>query len=215
MAIVTAFIRVSTTKKKEANVRFRLRDGRASVIIFKRTESKIGTLESEERGDFDYFLSIRKLSDVRTRNFRVLYRALQRFEHYRRLNVYKKYTLKYDSMTPDILREFEAFLRQEHTFFKIDEETGKPVCLRQHKPIYDAFPETRIPKQRGQNTINDLFTKLRTFFCWAVESGKTQNNPFTHFAVQECVYGTPYYITIEERNKIYHTNLDHNPALAV
>ena len=99
MAIVTAFIRVSTTKKKEANVRFILRDGRASVIIFKRTESKTGTLESEERGDFDYFLSIRKLSDVRTRNFRVLYRALQRFEYYRRLNVYKKYTLKYDSVT--------------------------------------------------------------------------------------------------------------------
>ena len=37
--------------------------------------------------DFDYFLSIRKLSDVRTRNFRVLYRALQRFENYRRLNI--------------------------------------------------------------------------------------------------------------------------------
>ena len=29
----------------------------------------------------------------------MLYRALQRFEYYRRLNVYKKYTLKYDSVT--------------------------------------------------------------------------------------------------------------------
>ena len=44
-----------------------------------------------------------------------------------------------------------------------------------------SYPETRTPKQRGQNTINDLFTKLRTFFRCAVESGKTQNNPFTHF----------------------------------
>ena len=25
---------------------------------------------------------------------------------------------------------------------------------------------------------------------------------------------TTYYITIEERNKLYHTNLDHNPAFA-
>ena len=283
MAIVTAFIRVSTTKKKEANVRFRLRDGRAVQLLYsselkvkpehwnpKREEIKAKVLidpvdraefnrnvnnlkalimdlynaapdksvltsewlktEMQKKlhpvvqtqntsksffEDFDYFLSIRKLSDVRTRNFRVLYRALQRFEYYRRLNVYKKYALKYDSVTSDILREFETFLRQEHTFFKIDKETGKLVCLHQYKPIYDAFPETRTPKQRGQNTINDLFTKLRTFFRWAVESGKTQNNPFTHFAVQECVYGTPYYITIEERNKLYHTNLDHNPALAV
>ena len=36
-----------------------------------------------------------------------------------------------------------------------------------------------------------------------------------HFTVQECIYGTPYYITIEERNKLYHTNTDHTPALAV
>ena len=43
----------------------------------------------------------------------------------------------------------------------------KSVCLRQYKPIYDAFPETRTPKQRGQNTINDVFTKLRTLFKWA------------------------------------------------
>lgn len=34
MAIVTAFIRVSTTKKKEANVRFRLRDGRAVQLLY-------------------------------------------------------------------------------------------------------------------------------------------------------------------------------------
>lgn len=61
--------------------------------------------------------------------------------------------LSFEFVTPDILREFEAFLRQEHTIFKIDEET-------------------RTPKQRGQNTINDLFTKLCTFFRWAVESGR-------------------------------------------
>lgn len=68
---------------------------------------------------------------------------------------------------------------------------------------------------RGQNTINDVFTKLRTFFRWAVEQGKTENNPFKHFTVEECVYGTPYYITIEERNQLYKTDLSVIPALAV
>ena len=29
----------------------------------------------------------------------------------------------------------------------------------QYKPIYDVYPETRTPKPRGQNTINDIFTK--------------------------------------------------------
>ena len=76
-------------------------------------------------------------------------------------------------------------------------------------------PEPRTPKLRGQNTINDVFTKLRTLFKWAEDQGKTENNPFKHFTVEECVYGTPYYITIEERNQLYKTDLSATPALAV
>ena len=283
MATVTAFIRVSTKKTKEANVRFRLRDGRAVQLLYssdltvnpehwnpnkEEIKAKIlmdpadraefnrnvalrksqiielynaapdkSVLTSEwlstemdkllhpvvkAQGDsasffedFDSFLETRKLSDVRTRNFRVIYRALQRFELYRRINVSKKFHLSFDSVTPDILREFESFLRKEHTFFTRDEATGKFICSPKYKPVYDAFPETRTPQARGQNTINDVFTKLRTLFRWAVEQGKTDNNPFTHFSVEECVYGTPYYITIEERNILYNTNLDPAPGLAV
>ena len=81
----------------------------------------------------------------------------------------KKFRLTFDVVTPDILREFETFLRQEHTFFTRDAETGKFICSRAYKPVCDAFPETRTPQPRGQNTINDVFTKLRTFFRWAVE----------------------------------------------
>ena len=284
MATVTAFIRVSTKKTKEANVRFRLRDGRAVQLLYssditvkpehwnpKKEELKAKILmdpaeradfnrkvalrksqitdlynaapdksvltsewlsaemykllnpvvvKQQESGssffeDFDFFLETRKLSDVRIRNFRVIYRDLQRFELYRRINVSKRFHLSFDSVTPDILREFETFLRQEHTFFARNEETGKFICSRAYKPVYDAFPETRTPQPRGQNTINDVFTKLRSFFRWAVEQGKTENNPFKHFTVEECVYGTPYYITIEERNQLYKTDLSATPALAV
>jgi hypothetical protein len=60
-----------------------------------------------------------------------------------------------------------------------------------------------------------VFTKLRTFCLWANDAEKTDNNPFKGFAVEECVYGTPYYITIEERNQLYRTNLSRHPSLAV
>ncbi len=75
--------------------------------------------------------------------------------------------------------------------------------------------EHASPQARGQNTINDVFTKLRTFFRWAVEQCKTENNTFKQFTVEECVHGTPYYITIEERNQPYKTDLSDTPALAV
>lgn len=107
----------------------------------------------------------------------MIYCALQRFELYRRINVSMKFRLTFDVVTPDILREFESFLRKEHTFFTRDEETGKFICSAKYRPVYDAFPETRTPQARGQNTINDVFTKLRTFFRWAVGQGKTENNP--------------------------------------
>ena len=167
MATVTAFIRVSTKKTKEANVRFRLRDGRAVQLLYssditvkpehwnpKKEELKAKILmDTPERADFnrkvalrksqitdlynaapdksvltsewlsaemykllnpvvvkkqessssffedfDFFLEIRKLSDVRTRNFRVIYRDLQRFELYRRINVSKRFHLSFDSV---------------------------------------------------------------------------------------------------------------------
>ena len=51
-----------------------------------------------------------------------------------------------------------------------------------------VYPETRTPKPRGQNTINDIFTKLRTLFNWAFDLELTRNRPFRHFKVKECVW---------------------------
>ena len=79
------------------------------------------------------------------------------------------------------------------------------------KYIFD--PESRTPKQRGQNTINDVFTKLRTLFKWAEDQELSRTNPFKHFKVKECVYGPPIYITVDERKKVYSTDFSFDPAL--
>ena len=75
------------------------------------------------------------------------------------------------------------------------------------------YPEPRTPKPRGQNTINDIFTKLRTLFNWAFDLELTRNRPFRHFKVKECVYRPPIFITIDERNKVYNTDFSFDPAL--
>ena len=148
MATITAFIRVSTSKKKTANVRFRLRDGRNVQLLYassievkpehwdaKREEIKAKVaMNPEEKARFNKdvaelkqliadiytratdkenltsvwlkeeidkaqnpekygivarretffetfarFLETRNISEVRKRNFKVIYRALQRF----------------------------------------------------------------------------------------------------------------------------------------
>lgn len=159
---------------------------------------------------FNLFLDKHKLSEVRKKNFRVIYRALHRFEKWNGI------TLDLDTVTQETLSDFEDFLRVESSYFKKDEESNKWICINEeYKAVFDTFPETRTPQPRGQNTINDIFTKLRTFFLWCIDNGKTTNNPFKHFKIEECVYGTPYYITVEERNKLYNADLSFRPQLAI
>jgi len=150
---------------------------------------------------FDEFLGKRKLSDVRKKNFRVIVRALQRYELYIRKTAKRDFTLSLDTITPDTLRGITDFLRKENEIRKVYPE------------IYNECPQYHDQKPRGQNTINDILTKMRTFFLWAVDNDKTANNPFKKYPIEECVYGTPNYLFIDERNKLYYTDLSHRPEL--
>ena len=128
---------------------------------------------------YEEFIEKRKLSDWRVRAIRVVIRALRRYELYARRTVDSHFVLDLDTVTPLVLRDIEEFLRNEYTF------------CEQYPDIYKAVPESRTPQPRGQNTINGILTKLRTFFIWANDVGKTTNNPFRNYAVEECIYGTP------------------------
>ena len=48
-----------------------------------------------------------------------------------------------------------------------------------------------------------------------MSEGYTSNNPFNKFHIASEKYGTPIYISIEERNKLYNADLSFRPALAV
>ena len=49
----------------------------------------------------------------------------------------------------------------------------------------------------------------------AKTSKKTNNRPFENFKIDDDVFGTPFYITIAERNALYKLDLTARPALAV
>lgn len=150
---------------------------------------------------YNEFLEKHKLSEWRIRGNRVVLRALQRFE------IYKGYSLTLDNLTPDILQEFEIFLKTEHALWNNAD----------YQKVYKLFPEKRQPLQRGGNTISGIFTKLRTMVLWHINRNNTTNNPFSRggYKIEECKYGTPIYITIEERNRIYRTDFSNSPRLAL
>lgn len=152
---------------------------------------------------FNEFISKKKLSAVRVRNFKVVFRSIQRYELFKRMSGEEEFKVTFDNFTKDMLIELDDFFKTEDKVFEKFPE------------IYTLIKESREPKPRGQNTINDMFIKIRTFMIWAVANEKTTSNPFKNFPIEECVYGTPYYITIEERNKLYEYDLSERKQLEV
>lgn len=168
----------------------------------------------------DTYLAAHKLSENRLKNFRVLARCLHRFELYKRKDGSRGFTLSFANLTPELLRQIEDFLLDEKSVFlqypeiyeqypysaKVAVKTPK----RKRPPTLDEqgneVPKG-MPKSRGQNTVADLLTRFRAFVLWAIDNGYTVNNPFRHFSIGEIVYGTPIYISNEERTQLLETDL--------
>ena len=154
---------------------------------------------------FDEFLLKHKLSAVRIKNFKVVGRGLLRYELYVRFTQKgkKSFVLDINEISRDTLHDMWNFFENEFKYYVL------------YPSIYESIPEKRIPQPRGKNTLIDCFSRIRTFFIWCYDNKKTTNKPFDDFPIAECTYGTPYYITIDERNKLYKTNLKNHPKLAI
>lgn len=77
---------------------------------------------------FNDFLKSRNLSEWRTKHYRVLERALKRFEAYKQATNAPEYSITLDGFSVSDVNEFEAFLRSE------------PEIFEKHPDIYHAFP---------------------------------------------------------------------------
>ncbi len=164
---------------------------------------------------FYKFLDTRPIGEIRKRGYRVVIRDLQRFELYQQQRR-PSFSLELDTVTADTLKDFEKFLRKEHEFFTKDPKTGATVCAPEYAPVMAAAPpENRTPEERGNNTINGILSRVRAFFNWAAETERTTNDPFKRYKMQPCTYGTPYYLTMEERTQLYKHDFSARPALAV
>lgn len=93
----------------------------------------------------------------------------------RRFEKHTGQTLTLDGLTQDTLCDFEAFLIAE--------------------------------LGNSQNSASRRMKRLRSFIRWANGLNHdwpieplTHNNPFEHYRIREEQYGTPFYLTIEERN---------------
>lgn len=144
----------------------------------------------------------RAVSASNTAHGRAVIRAFRRFLIYSGME-----GAQVDEITEETLRDFVEYLREEYSFYEVeaDKNGGRRIIFldSRFKAAFQAVPESRLPAQRGQNAINKFLDCLRTFFLWAQEKEEiTSKNPFRKFSIPPYQYGTPYYITVEERNQL-------------
>lgn len=153
----------------------------------------------------------RGLSVWRHRRYGVLSRSLHRYELYRRIRKRTPARLDFEMFTTEVLKGYEEFLRNE------------PEIFDKYPQIFDQYPaetrahhKSRRPQPKGDNTVIGIFACLRTFYHWAISEGLTTSNPFDKYNVKTTEhYGTPYYITIQERDVIADYDLSANKSLEV
>lgn len=274
MTTVKAFIRTGK-KDKEANIRFRLSDGR-NVQLFHKSELMVlptlwdekreqykakSVIKTEERirlntaiaerkklllslyadtpsitsdrleqlideqihpekyqkqGDdffsiMETYLQKKKLSEVREKNFRVLVRALQRYELFVSAYERKEFKLELDKVNSETIDDIESFLRNEHNLYN-----EYPDIYKEFPAIANTKRKSVKPQPRGNNTICALFNKLRAFYNWCNQQGITDNRPFEKYSgITTEKYGTPFYLTLNERNFIADYDLSTHPKLAI
>lgn len=154
----------------------------------------------------EQYIKKRDLAESHARVFRVLFRAVARYEGFIRATdaTRKSFSFDIDTITKDDIEDFSDYLRNEKSlseeypsiFEKLLDEY--PVGVRKGR---DKLEE------RGENTIIKMRTRLKSLFMFFYDEGKTSNRPFDGVTIGTAKVGTPYYITIEERNKIAEADL--------
>ena len=129
---------------------------------------------------------------------------VERFEMYR--NMVKKqsdYKMNIDTITAGDLNDLHQYLVYEHEYAK------------KYGYLYRRYSDKLKETQRSQNTLHNIFSKLRTVVKWCIRKGITKNNPFVRFEMPKALYGEPWYLTLEERDKLIDLDLTDEPHLAV
>lgn len=123
-------------------------------------------------------------------------RKILHFERFQREIMRRRgYTMRIDTMTADDLREFQKYLVNETEFYE------------RYPQIYDDIEARYKLRQLTENSINTIFRKMRTVVNWCLKHNITANDPFSTFEMPKVLDSPPFYLTLEERDKVYYADL--------
>lgn len=160
---------------------------------------------------FERFLCERGLSASEFKNYKSLERSLYRYECFaKRSN--KSFAIRLLEVDKDMIEDFVDYFRNEYELIEEYPNFFAPI-LESYPLLGQIKRKTSQIEKRGSNTLIKYQQRLKAFFNWCVEDGIIEKTPFVGVRVSSAKYGTPFYITIAERDTIYHTDLSGNKSL--
>ncbi len=161
---------------------------------------------------FELFLKTKDYPESSTKSFRVLERALGRYQGFVRAKRDKSFTLDIDTITRDTVNDFFDYFKNE---FKYVEKYPKLYMGLLCDYPTEITTKHKTPKitERGHNHIVNLKKKFKRFFLWLNKEGYSSNHPFDGVEIKSEKYGDPIILSLDERNKIADFDLSATPHL--
>lgn len=121
---------------------------------------------------------------------------ISRYERFQHEVLHRRgFKLCIDTITADDLREFKSWLQEEHNL------------AGQYPLFYKDVQKQKYEQIRSENSITGYFYRIRTVVKWCIKRGLTRNNPFDQYQITQPMYGDPFYLTLEERDRVYYADL--------
>ena len=119
-----------------------------------------------------------------------------RYERFRHEVLHQRgFHLCIDTVTADDIRDFKLWMQEEHKYVDM-----YPVFYRNEV-------RRNVEQKRSENSMSGSLYRIRTVIKWCIKRGLTRNNPFDQYQIARPMYGDPFYLTLEERDKVYYADL--------
>ena len=131
-------------------------------------------------------------------------KKLERYQEYKRqIEGRKGFTLYLDTLSAADMQDIWDYIMDEYRHYA------------EHPEFYSQFTfvSGKVPVPLSHNFMTSVYRHIRSFLNWSVKNGLTRNESWRGFSVKNEAYGTPIYLTIEERDKILDTDFSHFPRL--
>lgn len=160
------------------------------------------------------FLAERNLCQRRVDGYNVVFRVMCRYEIFRTQLTGIEWKWDLDAVTSEDMKDFMDYIRNEKDY---SEKYKKVFAFSTSLYPVECGLKHRAAKMkpRGENYISCMQKKIKAFWHWMQANGITSNYPFNGVVMSQAVFGTPYYLNIDERNLVAEYDFSEKPCLAL